>query len=77
MDSQEISNKTLKVEIPSTESETKQRSCLCSPTTHAGSFRCRLHRSPTLHRSTSMDSAPFKRSHYSEAKARVNTAKTQ
>ncbi|KAI3991508.1 hypothetical protein MKX01_006810 [Papaver californicum] len=25
--------------------------CLCSPTTHAGSFRCRLHRSSELSRS--------------------------
>nr|ABK25587.1 unknown [Picea sitchensis] len=24
-----------------------QRPCLCSPTTHEGSFRCRLHRSPS------------------------------
>ncbi|KAH6771246.1 hypothetical protein C2S52_016049 [Perilla frutescens var. hirtella] len=32
-------------------------SCLCSPTTHAGSFRCRLHRSPSLHRTKSIDSA--------------------
>ncbi|KAI3467594.1 hypothetical protein Pfo_024257 [Paulownia fortunei] len=31
-------------------------SCLCSPTTHAGSFRCRLHRAPTLHRTKSIDS---------------------
>ncbi|KAJ1399523.1 hypothetical protein SESBI_30286 [Sesbania bispinosa] len=30
--------------------------CLCSPTTHAGSFRCRLHRTPSLHRTKSMDS---------------------
>lgn len=26
-----------------------KNNCLCSPTTHAGSFRCRLHRTPTLH----------------------------
>ncbi|ESW25778.1 hypothetical protein PHAVU_003G064700 [Phaseolus vulgaris] len=30
--------------------------CLCSPTTHAGSFRCRLHRTPSLQRTKSMDS---------------------
>ncbi|RDX94026.1 hypothetical protein CR513_23631, partial [Mucuna pruriens] len=30
--------------------------CLCSPTTHAGSFRCRLHRTPSLHRTKSMES---------------------
>lgn len=29
--------------------------CLCSPTTHAGSYRCRLHRIPNLHRTKSMD----------------------
>lgn len=29
--------------------------CLCSPTTHAGSFRCRLHRIPDLQRTKSMD----------------------
>ncbi|XP_051148981.1 uncharacterized protein LOC127263797 [Andrographis paniculata] len=34
----------------------KHNSCLCSPTTHLGSFRCRLHRSPTLQRSKSLDS---------------------
>lgn len=32
--------------------------CLCSPTTHAGSFRCRLHRTPSLQRTKSMDSPP-------------------
>ncbi|KAJ9708794.1 hypothetical protein PVL29_000689 [Vitis rotundifolia] len=31
--------------------------CLCSPTTHAGSFRCRLHRAPSLQRTKSIDSA--------------------
>lgn len=31
--------------------------CLCSPTTHAGSFRCRLHRAPSLQRTKSMDTA--------------------
>ncbi|KAJ7943704.1 serine-rich protein-related [Quillaja saponaria] len=30
--------------------------CLCSPTTHPGSFRCRLHRSPSLQKTKSMDS---------------------
>ncbi|KAL2903380.1 SAM and SH3 domain-containing protein 3 [Bienertia sinuspersici] len=34
----------------------KVSSCLCSPTTHAGSFRCRLHRCPSLHRTKSVDS---------------------
>ncbi|KAL9226365.1 hypothetical protein vseg_002188 [Gypsophila vaccaria] len=32
--------------------------CLCSPTTHVGSFRCRLHRSPSLQRTKSMDPSP-------------------
>lgn len=26
--------------------EGKRKNCLCAPTTHAGSFRCRLHRKP-------------------------------
>uniref|UniRef100_A0A5K1B4U5 Uncharacterized protein n=1 Tax=Nymphaea colorata TaxID=210225 RepID=A0A5K1B4U5_9MAGN len=30
--------------------------CLCSPTTHAGSFRCRLHRGPLLQRTKSFNS---------------------
>ncbi|XP_027347815.1 uncharacterized protein LOC113859200 [Abrus precatorius] len=30
--------------------------CLCSPTTHAGSFRCRLHRTPSLQRTKSIES---------------------
>ncbi|CAK8561879.1 unnamed protein product [Lathyrus sativus] len=30
-------------------------SCLCSPTTHPGSFRCRLHRTPSLQRTKSME----------------------
>eukprot|EP00252_Welwitschia_mirabilis_P021835 TRINITY_DN5719_c0_g1_i2.p3 TRINITY_DN5719_c0_g1~~TRINITY_DN5719_c0_g1_i2.p3 ORF type:complete len:100 (+),score=6.41 TRINITY_DN5719_c0_g1_i2:541-840(+) len=25
------------------------RTCVCAPTTHAGSFRCRLHRNSSLH----------------------------
>ncbi|KAI9169544.1 hypothetical protein LWI28_013852 [Acer negundo] len=31
--------------------------CLCSPTTHAGSFRCRLHRAPSFQRTKSIDSS--------------------
>nr|AFK43613.1 unknown [Lotus japonicus] len=31
--------------------------CLCSPTTHAGSFRCRLHRTPSFQRTKSMESS--------------------
>ncbi|CAA2974700.1 Hypothetical predicted protein [Olea europaea subsp. europaea] len=34
--------------------------CLCSPTTHAGSFRCRLHRSPSLQRTKSIDSTALR-----------------
>ncbi|KZV20938.1 hypothetical protein F511_08852 [Dorcoceras hygrometricum] len=29
-----------------------RHSCLCSPTTHAGSFRCRFHRNEALIRSS-------------------------
>ncbi|KZV14917.1 hypothetical protein F511_40309 [Dorcoceras hygrometricum] len=32
-----------------------KHNCLCAPTTHAGSFRCRLHRSPSLQRTKSID----------------------
>ncbi|XP_062110426.1 uncharacterized protein LOC133822191 [Humulus lupulus] len=32
-----------------------KNNCLCSPTTHAGSFRCRLHRTPSLQRTKSID----------------------
>ncbi|KAH7307635.1 hypothetical protein KP509_22G069700 [Ceratopteris richardii] len=28
------------------DAERKRQNCLCAPTTHAGSFRCRLHRKP-------------------------------
>ncbi|KAL9688935.1 hypothetical protein QQ045_033362 [Rhodiola kirilowii] len=39
-------------------SGSKGGSCLCSPTTHAGSFRCRMHRSPSMNRTKSqIDSA--------------------
>lgn len=34
-----------------TKPRTPSRSCLCSPTTHPGSFRCKLHRSAGKHRS--------------------------
>lgn len=42
-----------------------KNNCLCSPTTHAGSFRCRLHRAPTmtnpnLQRTKSIESNPNK-----------------
>ncbi|KAJ4752971.1 serine-rich protein-like protein [Rhynchospora pubera] len=36
-----------------------RRQCLCSPTTHKGSFRCRLHRSVTsMYRTKSIPSTP-------------------
>ncbi|AAF16570.1 hypothetical protein AtNW77_Chr1g0068721 [Arabidopsis thaliana] len=31
--------------------------CLCSPTTHPGSFRCRIHRSLSLQRTKSIEAA--------------------
>jgi hypothetical protein len=34
-----------------------KNNCLCSPTTHVGSFRCRLHRTPSLQRTKSMESS--------------------
>ncbi|KAH7511901.1 hypothetical protein FEM48_Zijuj12G0032300 [Ziziphus jujuba var. spinosa] len=42
---------------PSTTSSSPKGQCLCSPTTHQGSFRCRFHRSKSttwLKRSKSM-----------------------
>ncbi|PRQ40161.1 hypothetical protein RchiOBHm_Chr4g0433081 [Rosa chinensis] len=39
-------------------SRTPSASCLCSPTTHVGSFRCRLHRSPSLNKSSSFQNRP-------------------
>ncbi|KAG5236199.1 Phototropic-responsive NPH3 family protein [Salix suchowensis] len=43
-------------------------SCLCSPTSHAGSFRCRLHRAPSLQRTRSIDSASLR-----DAENNINT----
>uniref|UniRef100_A0A803L0S9 Uncharacterized protein n=1 Tax=Chenopodium quinoa TaxID=63459 RepID=A0A803L0S9_CHEQI len=40
---------------PSNGSAKVMSTCLCSPTTHAGSFRCRLHRSPSLQRTRSVE----------------------
>ncbi|OVA20599.1 hypothetical protein BVC80_1065g157 [Macleaya cordata] len=42
-----------------TSSGASKTNCLCSPTTHAGSFRCRLHRAPssTLQRTKSIESS--------------------
>ncbi|KAL4586968.1 hypothetical protein LXL04_011616 [Taraxacum kok-saghyz] len=59
-------NEELKVDVevtsPSSGGLARQGSlaknnCLCSPTTHAGSFRCRLHRSPSgIQRTKSINS---------------------
>ncbi|KAJ4833436.1 hypothetical protein Tsubulata_041305 [Turnera subulata] len=46
--------------------------CLCSPTSHAGSFRCRLHRAPSLQRTRSIDSASSLR----ESTIKASTATT-
>lgn len=40
-----------------------KNNCLCSPTTHAGSFRCRLHRTPSLLRTKSMESSSSSSAH--------------
>lgn len=69
MENVEMRNKDMKVKIPSNTGVefqvqgglTRQPSmtktnCLCSPTTHVGSFRCRLHRTPSLQRTKSMES---------------------
>lgn len=51
------SNEGLKVEVEQVHATSppsiarqgsmSKNNCLCSPTTHAGSFRCRLHRTPS------------------------------
>ncbi|KAK3009006.1 hypothetical protein RJ639_013346 [Escallonia herrerae] len=70
MENEDTTNKDLKVEIPSEGGEATspvatglsrqgsmaKNNCLCSPTTHPGSFRCRLHRTPSFQRSKSIDS---------------------
>ncbi|XP_050374778.1 uncharacterized protein LOC126792392 [Argentina anserina] len=40
---------------------TPSANCLCSPTTHVGSFRCRLHRSPSLNKSASFKTPSLQR----------------
>lgn len=40
--------------LPRQTSITKNN-CICSPTTHPGSFRCKLHRTPSLHRTKSVE----------------------
>ncbi|KAG5091606.1 hypothetical protein JHK82_050384 [Glycine max] len=47
-----------------------KNNCLCSPTTHSGSFRCRLHRSPSLQRTKSMESESL-RDHASKVHASI------
>uniref|UniRef100_A0A6N2L8C0 Serine-rich protein-like protein n=1 Tax=Salix viminalis TaxID=40686 RepID=A0A6N2L8C0_SALVM len=42
------------------QSSATKSNCLCSPTSHAGSFRCRLHRAPSLRRAKSIDSASLR-----------------
>ncbi|KAK4280871.1 hypothetical protein QN277_012433 [Acacia crassicarpa] len=37
--------------------------CLCSPTTHPGSFRCRFHRSSSMKRQSSILPAAVHNSH--------------
>lgn len=81
-----MESKQMKIEIPQ-ETETvsptsghirRQNSaksnCLCSPTTHAGSFRCRLHRGPSVQRTKSMDSASLQ---YSTSKADTSNVEAQ
>ncbi|CAJ2636250.1 unnamed protein product [Trifolium pratense] len=58
MENDQITSKEMKVEInPSSnvgqsglmrQPSMTKNNCLCSPTTHPGSFRCRLHRIPSL-----------------------------
>jgi hypothetical protein len=62
MENDQITSKEMKVEIASRNESGLMRqhsmtktNCLCSPTTHPGSFRCRLHRTPSLQRTKSME----------------------
>ncbi|KAL8052665.1 hypothetical protein ABFX02_05G020300 [Erythranthe guttata] len=56
-----INKGNMKVEIPAEgqvltrQGSMTKHNCLCSPTTHVGSFRCRLHRLPSLNRTKSID----------------------
>lgn len=90
MESEHMSNKNgMKVEIPQetemvspTSGLTRQPSsaksnCLCSPTTHAGSFRCRLHRAPTLQRTKSIDSRDSASNSKADATSNANTVEAQ
>lgn len=64
MENEVVMRKEMKVEIPeiippqsrmlARKGSLTKSTCLCSPTTHVGSFRCRLHRSPTLRRTKSI-----------------------
>ncbi|KAL6351460.1 hypothetical protein AAG906_040814 [Vitis piasezkii] len=80
METEEMTNKDMKVEISAVaegsgvpvltrQPSNAKSNCLCSPTTHAGSFRCRLHRAPSLQRTKSIDSASQR-----ESFPKVNTA---
>ncbi|PON64248.1 hypothetical protein PanWU01x14_125620 [Parasponia andersonii] len=53
-----------------------KNNCLCSPTTHAGSFRCRLHRSPSLQRTKSMEANAALRDTTSKANSTMTTTTT-
>ncbi|KAJ6911496.1 hypothetical protein NC652_021950 [Populus alba x Populus x berolinensis] len=50
------------------QSSATKSNCLCSPTSHAGSFRCRLHRAPSLQRTKSIDSASLR-----DSETKINT----
>ncbi|KAJ6903886.1 hypothetical protein NC651_021147 [Populus alba x Populus x berolinensis] len=50
------------------QSSAAKSNCLCSPTSHAGSFRCRLHRAPSLQRTKSIDSASLR-----DSETKINT----
>ncbi|KAF5728484.1 putative Serine-rich protein-related [Tripterygium wilfordii] len=52
-----IIKRTTSLQVSPRGGSTKGRSnCLCSPTTHAGSFRCRYHRFSGMHRGGSVGS---------------------
>ena len=51
-----VSPRGVQAPISVTKSSSTRWNCLCSPTTHAGSFRCRHHRSSGMQRGGSVGS---------------------
>ena len=56
LDSEDVNKRTEKSNMSPTSLLIKKRDCLCSPTTHAGSSRCRHHRTEGFRRAGFDDS---------------------